>query len=231
MALREWVKLPSEWIEDGGLRQLRWRDGEGADNTAALMTLAALAHHADDESGAVRLTYDQLSECIGLSRSKLAGGLRTLQALNVISRNGGRSLYRLNGYDPRGGWAKLPAKALYTKGRIVAFDEFKLRRPAELHALKLYFLFAARRGRNNNMANISYEKIEEYAGIERHRIKPALSILVLNSLVHVEQLRSSINEYGISNGYRLVGLDTRNHMGTRGRSDASALFNFHLEDV
>jgi hypothetical protein len=27
MALREWVRLPSAWIEEGGLRELRWSGG------------------------------------------------------------------------------------------------------------------------------------------------------------------------------------------------------------
>ena len=46
---------------------------------------------------------------------------------------------------------------------------------SELHALKLYYLFARRRSNETNMAHLSYDKIEEYAGIERHRIKPAIA--------------------------------------------------------
>jgi hypothetical protein len=75
MVLREWVRFPSKWIQDGGLKQLRWSGGgtRGADNTAALMTLTAIAHHADDERGLAKLTYDQLCTITGLSRAKLAG--------------------------------------------------------------------------------------------------------------------------------------------------------------
>ena len=37
--LPKWVRLPSEWINDGGLKIFRWERGIGADNIAALMAL------------------------------------------------------------------------------------------------------------------------------------------------------------------------------------------------
>jgi len=220
MTLRDWVRLPSKWIDERGLKQLRWgrKETPGADNTSALMILAVIAHHAVDESGLAKLTYDQLSEITGLSRAKVAGGLDVLEKIKVISRAPeGRSTFQLVGYDPKAGWCKLPAKKLYASGRIVAFDDFKLRSAAELHALKLYFLFAARRGRDTNMAHIGYDKISEYSGIEGNRIKPGLSFLASIGLVHVEHLASRNHERGVANAYRLAHLDSYVHMGTRGR--------------
>jgi hypothetical protein len=220
MALREWVRLPARWIEDGDLRQLRWGGTEtsGADNTAALMVLAVIAHHADEERGVARLTYNQICTMTELSRAKIARGLDVLKKLDVIERTPeGRSTFRLRSYNPRGGWCKLPAKSLYFSGRILAFKDFKLRSATELHALKLYFLFAARRGRDTNMAHISYEKIHEYSGVPDNRIKAAISFLASIPLVYVEHLPSTTNEHGIFNAYRLKGLESRVHMGTRGR--------------
>ena len=52
--VREWVRLPSTWIEAGGLREFRWRPG-GADNVAALLALSVIAHNADD-TGTARAT-------------------------------------------------------------------------------------------------------------------------------------------------------------------------------
>jgi hypothetical protein len=219
MDVREWVRLPSRWIENGGLKALRWgaADIAGANNTAALMVLMAIAHHADDKSGLAKLTYDELCSMIGLSRAKIAGGLDVLEKINVISRAPeGRSTFHLTDYDPRGGWCKLPAKKLYGSGRIVAFDDFKLRSAAELHALKLFFLFAARRDRKTNMAHISHEKISEYSGIEGKRIKTAISFLAAIGLVHVEHMPNPF--YGLSSAYRLVAVDSYVHMGTRGRT-------------
>lgn len=220
MALSDWVRLPSAWIDAGRLAELRWAgDGVGSDNTAALMTLAAIAHHADGATGISRLTYDALCGATGLnSRSKLSNGLDVLEGLNVIERTPeGRSSYKLRDFDPQGGWAKLPAKRLYAGGRIVAFDDFKLRSPAELNALKLYFLFAARRDRRTNMAKIGFDKIESYTGIDRHRIKAASSLLATLGLVYTERVPSKTNDIGVANAYRLMGLESYVHMGTRGR--------------
>ena len=228
MALRDWVRLPSKWIAEGGLKPLRWGgDGaHGADNTAALMALTVIAHHADDESGLSVLTYDQLCTMTGLSRAKIADGLDVLEKIGVIERAPkGRSTYKLAGYDPKAGWCKLPARRLYIAGRVVAFDDFKLRSATELHALKLYMLFAARRGADTNLANISYDKIHDYSGIDRNRIKAALSFLIASGLIHIEHVPSEANDRGIANAYRLAFLEPRVHMGTRGRgADPAAFF-------
>jgi hypothetical protein len=69
---------------------------------------------------------------------------------------------------------------------------------------------------------LSYDKIEEYAGIERHRIKPAISVLLNVGLVHVERTESRFNERGTANAYRLAFIDSYLHFGTRGRDPAFA---------
>src|SRR3954463_5982005 len=112
---RDWVRLPSTWIEAGGLRQLRWGSA-GADNIAALLGLAVIAHHADNE-GAARLTYDELCGCTSLSRAKLSAGLSVLRKLDVVESDR-RSRYKLVGYNIAKGWCQLPAKNLYTGNRI-----------------------------------------------------------------------------------------------------------------
>ncbi len=218
--LRHWVKLPTRWIEDGGLRNFRWAHGEGGTNLAALMGLTVISHHADERSGIAQLTYDALSSMTTLSRAKLSAGLGALAERGLIEREPeGRSTYRLAGYDPERGWAQFPAKGLYRNAAVAAFGDFRLRRPAELEALKLYFLFASRRDRRRNMAMITYAKIEEYSGVARSNIRRALSVLAANNLVHVEQVPSTISENGFANAYRLAHLNTRSHMGTLGRRD------------
>jgi hypothetical protein len=113
---------------------------------------------------------------------------------------------------------KLLAKGLYRGGRIPTFEQFHLRRPSELNALKLYFLFVAVRNNETNMAHIGYEKIEEYTRVGHNNIRTALSLLAALGLVHIEHTPSTESPFGISNAYRLAHLDTFNHMGTRGRS-------------
>lgn len=213
--------MPSGWILRRGLKKFDWRNGgEGANHLAALMAYAAFLHTADEETGVTRLTYDDICERTGLSRPKLSSGLQILKVNAVIESvpDALQSTYRLSAFDPAEGWAKFPGKCLYSGGRIVAFDEFRLRKRVELEALKLFYLFIAQRDRATNTANLSYDKIEEYTGINRTRIKSALSFLASLSLIYTERAPSSVNEYGISNSYRIVGIDTSNHSGTRGRS-------------
>jgi hypothetical protein len=153
-----------------------------------------------------------------LSRAKVSAGLSILEALAVIIRSPeGRSSYQLTRFGLTDGWCKFPAKRLYSFGRIIAFHDFTLRKQAELNALKLYYLFAARRGEDTNMANISYDRIEVYIGLDRSRIKTAISALAGQGLIHVEHVPSTKSGFGIANAYRLAFIKSRNHMGTNGR--------------
>ena len=68
MVMLNWVKLPSEWIENNGLVNLTWGYQIGSNNTAALMVLMAIVHHANDDTGVVRLTYDEICEATSLIR-------------------------------------------------------------------------------------------------------------------------------------------------------------------
>ncbi|MCA9466914.1 MAG: hypothetical protein KC643_15925 [Nitrospira sp.] len=225
MKLQEWVTLPTEWIENKGLKNFKWGSaGEGADNIAALMILIALAHHADDE-GVSKLTYDNLCDITNLSRAVVSRGLTVLERLRIVEREPcGRSSYKISDYSKHKGWGKLPAKRLYTSDYITAFNEFRLRRRQELNALKMYLLFVARRDRKTNMAHISYTTIEKYTGIARNDIKGGISVLTGNGLVHVEHVPSNTSEHGTANAYRLAYLDTNIHMGTRGRGMTAESF-------
>ncbi|MDF3351944.1 hypothetical protein HKX17_17745 [Sulfitobacter sp. KE34] len=215
--MKSWVKLPTGWIDTGGLKSFRWKRGEGSANVAGLMLLAVIAHHADDEHGVVQITYDSFQAATGLSRAKISDGLSALVDRGLVERLAAQSAYRIVEFDPSRGWGKLPARGLYRHERIPAFHELRLRRVAELDALKLYYGVVARRDNDSNLARMNYETIEEYAGVPRNRIKSALSLLAVNNLVHVEHVPSWSNEYGVSNAYRLTHLETNRHMGNRGK--------------
>lgn len=224
------VKLPSAWINDRGLRAFTWKPN-GSDNVAALMVLIVIAQHMDPDDGVARLTFTQLADMVSIGREKVARALDLLDERSLIERwTDGRSTYQVVGYDPAAGWAKLPTKGLYQNGVISAFQDFRLRRRAELDALKLYLLFAARRSNDTNLANIGYDKIEEYTGITRPHIRSALSVLGAHSLVQIERFESSMSDSGVANAYRLSHLDSYRHMGTIGRHDPRAIFS-SLDDL
>lgn len=221
MPMMNWVRLPTGWIEAGGLRSLTWKAGEGANGIAALMVLMALAHAADPDTGKIKVTYTTLGTATQLSRAKVSEGLKVLDSKGLIVKGAqGQSTYELAAYG-QAPWGKLPAKPLYQRdGAIRAFKHFKLRSATELHALKLLLLVVARRDDKSNRANISYAKIEEYAGIHSHQVRGAVSHLTGLGLLHVEQAPSTVSEIGVSNSYMLPHVDPRNHRGTTGRIDS-----------
>jgi DNA-binding Lrp family transcriptional regulator len=224
-----WVRFPGGWIERGGLKALRWAEGVGADNVAALIVLISLVQNADQDSGQVRITYDRLAIITTLSRPKISQGLKRLIALGVIERLAGQSDFALVDFSPSVGWSMLPAKRFYDGPAATVWEMFKLRRRVELDALKLYLLFVVRRDRNDNYAHLSYDRIVDYSGVDHNRIRPALSLLAANGLIHVEHFKSTESHWGVSNAYRIIGVDSYNHRGTAGRADAmDAVFGGEL---
>lgn len=61
--------------------------------------------------------------------------------------------------------------------------------------------------------------ITERTKISRQYITRALALLAVNGLVFVQQVRGAENEYAVANTYRLCGVDSHNHRGTRGRAE------------
>lgn len=216
--LLPWVMMPSAWINEGGLREFRWGGNNGSNGAAALMVLAPILHRADRATGTAHLTYNALEAATTLSRTKIAAGLAVLENRGIVERAQlGRSNYNLCNFDPSSGWAKFPASGLYRSGQISFFDEFNLRKRAELDSLKLWYLFAARRDNAVNLAKVTYDQIEALTGIPRDRIKSGLSLLAANGLIHVEHIPSQNSDYGVASAYRLPQIDSSRHMGSTGR--------------
>jgi DNA-binding transcriptional ArsR family regulator len=220
--MKEWVKMPSKQFMDTQLTPLtkmRWKaSGGNADMIAALMIYIALVHHANESDsrthgpvGSVKITYDVLCQVIGISRNKLSGGLKVLQVFDLVSREGeGKNvLYRITGYTSPSGWAKLPAKGLYddSRSQIKVFKDFKLRNKAELNALKIYLVLLSFRNNKTLMTLMSYEKIAEYAGVQRSDIRTALSFLVVNHFITINTDLTHKDDYSRSNQYRIRHLE------------------------
>lgn len=222
MALPIWVRLPTQWIEAGGLRQFSWAQN-GVEGLAALMLLLVIAHQADQETGIARVTYDHLHTATGLSRTTISGGLGILEQ-RLIEKLG-QSIYKLKDFDPNR-FGMTPAKRLYnTKGEVVFFLELSRRKAVELNAMKFYLLMIARRDRKTNHAHITYDSIQEYTGLTRDEIMKARNFLASTSMVYTEHLRSNI-DYRTSNAYRIAHLDSYRHMGTSARDmEADGFFN------
>lgn len=225
--MREWSRMPSSWIRDKDLplEKLKWNGDRKADQIAALMVYIVLVHHANTAEtprlpvkGTCDLTYTQISDITSLSRSKISGGLKILIGMGLIEQIhvGRNNIYQVSNFNNKSGWAKLPCKGLYSKNsqRIRAFEYFKLRAKNELNALKIYLLIVSFRNTATNYAQVSYRKISEYTGTQQNDIRPALSLLVNLTLIHIDTGNSEINQYSTINLYRPCHLEAYKHRGT-----------------
>ena len=221
--MKDWVKMPSFLLKDKDnliLPEMKWIGDCKSDYIAALIIYIILIHESQEKEesiGSCSITYDKIQTISGLSRKKISGGIKALISKELINKDSKNKCnkYTISGFEnmDKRGWAKLPAKKLYSKGKITAFHEFKLRVKHELNALKIYLLIATFRINETNYAKINYDTIHTYTGINRNDIKPALSFLVTLELIHVdEEVREDIGRYNI---YRLKHLETYHHRGTK----------------
>lgn len=214
---KDWTRLPSTWINSGGLRKFTWSSGGRSKHLSALMCLTIIVQNADDDGFAV-ITYDTFVEATGMGRTLIAKGLECLDEFQIITRPG-KSDFQITGYDAMQGWAKFPFRVMYRNDTVTLFQNLKRRLPIELDALKLLFLIAARRDQTTNSANITYSQITELSGIRRDKIISAISLLAANFVVSVDARPSSQSEHGVHNAYRLQGIDPYNHRGTTARKN------------
>lgn len=214
----QWRQLPTQWIRDHELKNLRWGE-HGADAVAALMVMFVMSHRrplfSDGANGIeVEITYDDLERSLSISRSKVSRGISLLVQQGWIARGDGRSLYRFTA--PPTPWGKVPVKRLYDQhGVISAFDGWRLRSPLELDAMKLYFLLIAFRDARSNYTSMRYPVMSEYTGVQVGKIKGALNFLVVSNLIYVErEYRDPLDQTNPANLYRLRGVDPYRHEGT-----------------
>lgn len=224
--MKQFVKMPSYWIRDQEIRQLRnfrWKDEARAGNIAALMLYIVLVQHMNveadrkfDQPGFVAMSYSEFNAITGLSRAMISKGLSVLEQMELINidRSQKTSVYQVINSNRHKGWAQLPYKHLYQGGNVIkAFHDFHLRKRAELDALKIYLLLIAFRDNDLNHASISYEKITFYTGIPANYIRTAISFLVANVMIQVDQRKTDdLDNFKTTNYYRIVGIPGK-HFG------------------
>jgi hypothetical protein len=231
----EWTKIPSGRFLDvanSPLIGMKWSGAAKSDNIAALMLLIVLSHHANDKNslanglwGDTQMSYDKLAELLGISRTKISNGIRVLESLALIkvSTNTRPNIFTIVGLADGERWGKLPAKGLYDKSlsKIKVFESFKLRSKVELNALKIYLVIVAFRDSQIGYTKLGYEKITQYADVQRNDIKPALSYLIANDFLQVDSESTDLNQFSTANVYWLRHIEPHKHKGTIGRKDTT----------
>lgn len=192
MKTNHWVSMNSEWIRDEKLCDIKWLTdsyGKPSSKLAALMIYIVINMYSQkDVRGSLStLTYNQISNLTGLSRSLISNGTKTLVALKLIElrREGRKNEYIIFKKDLRyGGWCKLPCSALLNiHDEIAAFKFLTLRSKVELHALKMYLYLVSIRDNNESYSIASFEKISKKAGISIGDIAKAKTLLVAIGLI------------------------------------------------
>jgi DNA-binding transcriptional ArsR family regulator len=188
-------------------------------SVAALKVLVAIFLRAENKrpneatvtQGSASLSYDDLMELTGLSRSMIRAGTLRLRSVGLITvtqeGKGRRNRYFVNGYST-GAWGKLPYRKIAGKDsaqELRLLHELSCKRVADLNALKLYMLLGAHRAGGSPYAMIGYDKIEKATGIVRARIRSAISILIEHGLVQVENEKIP-GQHNTPNRYQILGL-------------------------
>ena len=230
-----WAKIPTAWVRDDlGLRDFTWRE-QGADATAALILLIALAirsnqaNRIEDVTQRGVYTYDNLHALTLLSRAKIATGLRLLEKHKIITvaRNKRTNQYTLPGISEGGKWAQLPQSYLLVGRVLKGFSGFQLRHRTELNALKLYLLLLAYRDVKGNFTAIGYERICELTGFTRNDVVRARSLLISLELITFnlvffekhEQLNDDFTR--ASSRYRILGFGIKNELRSQPSGEAN----------
>ncbi|QHQ20861.1 ArsR family transcriptional regulator [Pectobacterium brasiliense] len=199
---KPWVKMPSEWIRQKKLVDMRWTDmgSPRSHKVAALQLFIAIALTSEyrfwhirevDEPGTAKIyasaeTYNSLIHMTGLSRALISGGLAVLKNANIVTviPDGRRNLYQICGFNGLNGWCKLPQRSLYgTDGTIIGFSSFTKRSKYELYALKLWLYMLQVRDNSSPCIHASYEKINEGTGVPEKEIPRAYGLLLSTGLL------------------------------------------------
>lgn len=219
IASPKWARLPLSWIHNGDLALFRGGKQLGA-SVAALKILVAVllkaenrsAHTAVATQGSASLSYDDLMEMTGLSRSMIASGVKRLCDLGRLSvtreGRGGKNRYFVAEYM-KGPWGRIPYRSVVGLGfdmRVRLLHEMSCKRSTDLNALKLYLLLCAHRSGGNPYAMIGYDRIHDAAGILRPRIRQAISILIEHNLIRVHHEKALNEGRNTPNAYYILGL-------------------------
>lgn len=188
-----WAALPSFFMRFSGLKDLNDRQPSTDIAAMKLYILFAIKVRTHGNKGAVSLSYDELTEMAGLSRTLVSKGLKRLFTLNLIIVTGVRKkYYSLKSHTTYKGWTKIPSKPLIDdKGNISVFSSFRNRYDYELNALILYLYLLYARSNNNFYTEVSYATIYERTNIGYSKIDSALSFLKATGLLLDRQITDS----------------------------------------
>lgn len=209
-----WSKVPSRWVQITGLRA--FSASAPGENAAALKLYMSIAMFANFKptpqlsvAGFARLSFSELEELCDISRQYVKRGIDVLVERGLVSveKIGNAHGYLLENYDVDG-WAKIPQSHLLQKATYSSqsrFASISIRGRLHLEALKLYLALLTFRPNQSATTMLSYDKIVEYTGMPRTRIRRSIDVLVNHEWISLESHTYTHTEKKPTNAYVLRG--------------------------
>ncbi|HEJ9058697.1 hypothetical protein BFS14_00060 [Serratia fonticola] len=174
-----WAPIPAFFIRFDGLRKLNPRQPSRDIAAMKLYILFAIKIKTHGVSGGVSLTYDEMTEMVGLSRTLVSAGIKRLLALDLIDIEGAKKKrYMLKQDVNYKGWTKTPARPLFNeKGTITAFASFHNRYDYELNSLKLFLYLLFIRSNDKPYSVVTNAKIYQKTGMTYSEIHAAIGFM------------------------------------------------------
>lgn len=174
-----WAPLPSYFIRYEGLRRMNPRQPSKDIAAAKLLILLTIKLKTHGVNGWVLLTYDEMTEMAGLSRTLVCRGIRRLEQFQLIKSDGAKKKrYSLLLHESHKGWTKIPAGSLFDEaGTIRAFKTFHNRYDYELNALKLFLYLLHIRSNGDRYSYVTDATIYKKTGMSFSDIQLAVGFL------------------------------------------------------
>lgn len=205
-----WAKMPSIWIARGELGKSFSSNKGISIDIAALKVFIALCLNATTITRKelkansktwdfydfleVRMTYDAIHTATTLSRKLISQGLKKLEELEIIVKEGNkRNIRYILARNLKGGWCKLPKRDLMTRdGAIKGFSNSLHRYDHERCALKIFLVLISFRNNNESFTQLKRGTICKKTNIDFDQLEQGINHL--RSMGWIQNVESDFKE-------------------------------------
>jgi hypothetical protein len=198
---RKFSKCPTWWVRDPEQNLSKFVGGKSSGcGIAALKCLIALSSSIDFWTRQAKLSLSDLEKLTGLSRPMVIRGLGRLVEAGIVlvDKTNHVHVYELTEKTGDSYWAKIPFDRVRKH-----LPEIGNRGEVYLTALKIYLVLVSIRPNESDSVAIGYEKIRDYVGCQRSKIRPALDVLYSHTLIRIAQSDESKERHNV---YTILGL-------------------------
>ncbi|MBD8572615.1 replication protein [Pseudomonas syringae] len=198
---RKFCKCPTWWVRDEENNLSNFLGGKSSGvGIAALKCVLALSSSIDFWTRKAKLSLSEIEKLTGLSRPMVIKGLARLVEANMVLVDKMSHVHEYELTEKKGDayWAKIPFDRIRKH-----LPEISNRGEVYLVALKIYLVLTSIRPNESPSVAIGYEKIRDYVGCQRSKIRPALDVLYSHTLIRITHSDESKERHNV---YTILGL-------------------------